>query len=451
MADMSHEPALVSTWAAQPDLPPADEQLVEAVDEMSETGEIGSYEIKRLLGEGEFAAVYECSRPGVEGTFAMKAINKAKVQRHNNLHKSKRNIRRVNTEVMAMRRFTHGGICQLHDVMQSPTMVYLVMEMGERDLFSFLDDHPDGCPEMIMKMIARILALGLRHCHNHGVAHRDIKPENILVCGHPGDWNSEAGIVKLCDFGLCAPIQPGVLLNDFVGSPGFFAPELMMRRMYDGACADMWSLGAVMVEMFLGHKNFDALWCPPYEHLSDVAAFSQGVVAAVGRVKLGCHEPPSEPVRKLLDQLLQIEPERRATIEQVCSAKWFELLRVTKEGYTQLLRLTFDRDAPRNSFGDRPSSAQRRVVYRDAPRELATIPSLDSAHELNRLSASEDPHRPWPSGSSFQGTLASSFSSEPYDDTEPMAVDPLLSKIQAAMSSAPQDLARLPDVQMTAT
>ena len=57
--------------------------------------------------------------------------------------------------------------------------------------------------------------------------------------------NSEAGIVKLCDFGLCATVHEGCMLNDFVGSPGFFAPELMMRRQYDGACADMWSIGAV--------------------------------------------------------------------------------------------------------------------------------------------------------------------------------------------------------------
>ena len=71
----------------------------------------------------------------------------------------------------------------------------------------------------------RILALGLRHCHNAGVAHRDIKPENILVVGDPLTWagaDDRAGIVKLCDFGLCASIHDGAMLNDFVGSPGFF-------------------------------------------------------------------------------------------------------------------------------------------------------------------------------------------------------------------------------------
>lgn len=443
--------ALSATWAAQPDLPPLNPSLVEVVDVEQESGQVGPYTIQRVLGEGEFATVFECSTPAHVGTFALKAINKSKVQRHNNLHKSKRNIKRVNTEVMAMKRFTHAGICQLYDVMHSPTVVYLVMELGERDLFSFLDDFPDGCPELIMKQIARILALGLRHCHNRSIAHRDIKPENILVCGQPYDWvknnNSEAGIVKLCDFGLCAPIIPDAMLSDFVGSPGFFAPELMTRRTYDGAAADVWSLGAVMVEMLLGHRNFDALWCPPYEqHLNDVEAFAASLITSVARVKRGCHEPPSEAVRKLLDQMLQIEPERRATIQDICSAKFFELLRVTPEGYTQLLRLTFDRDS-RASFGDnRPPSGHRRVAYREMPNELATIHSQQQ--NFSKLTAvPEDPTSR--STSHTTDTSHSSGGSHEYGDPEPMSVDPILSKIQAAIPSAPEELARIPNPQMT--
>lgn len=446
--------ALVSTWAAQSDLPPLDPTLVENIDEVYETGSIGNYNVLRMLGEGEFACVYECGRPGLDGTFALKAIIKAKVQRHNNLHKSKRNIRRVNTEVMAMRKFSHGGICELYDVMQSSTMVYLVMEMGERDLFAFLDEHPDGCPELIMKQIARILALGLRHCHNHGVAHRDIKPENILVCGQPSDWaNADAGIVKLCDFGLCAPIHPGELLNDFVGSPGFFAPELMMRRRYDGAKADMWSLGAVMVEMFLGHKFFDSLWCPPYEYLSDVEAFSTGIASAVARVKLGSHEPPSEPVRKLFDQLLQVEPERRASIDQICSAKWFELLRVSPEGYTQLLRLTFDRES--RAF-ERPSSANRRVAYRELPPQLSTIHSIDSApnlvnHQGLRKHVAPSSSTSYSSAEYSDAGEANSVTTTNNSDAhpQPMTVDdPILSKIHTAMAAAPEELDAIPDFHL---
>ena len=388
--------SLESTWAAQADLPPICEDLVEVPLAKGAGGTIGAYELTRRLGEGEFAAVYECTRAadGPDGKrYAVKAINKAKVQRHSSILKSKRNIRRVNLEVAAMRRFRHGGICQLYDVVQSDSFVYLVMEMGERDLFTFLDDHPEGCPEPVVKQVMRILALGLRHCHNAGVAHRDIKPENILVVGDPLTWagaDDRAGIVKLCDFGLCASVHDGAMLNDFVGSPGFFAPELMIRRQYDGPLADMWSMGAVMVEMLLGHRAFDSLWCPPYEHLHDVSAFSCGICEAVSRVKLGSVEtPPSEPVRKLLEMLLQVEPERRANVEEVCGAKWFDLLKATANGAMQLLRLTFDR-GDRPSFDGRPAPkpAERRAAYRETPRALPKIASegnLAKAAEAERV------------------------------------------------------------------
>lgn len=117
--------------------------------------------------------------------------------------------------------FKHAGVCRLYEVMQSPLHVYLVMEKGDRDLYAFLDDYPEGCDEGVVKSVTRILALALRHCHRAGVAHRDVKPENVLVVGTPEDWSAspeEAGIVKLCDFGLCAKITLDSRLTDFVGS-----------------------------------------------------------------------------------------------------------------------------------------------------------------------------------------------------------------------------------------
>ena len=132
--------ALASTWAAQGDLPALDVTMVEEPRTKAKLGRFGAYEVTKKLGEGEFASVYRARRaedPEVE--YAIKAIDKANVQRHNSILKSKRNIRRVNLEVLAMRRFRHGGICQLYEVMQTPSYVYLVLEMGERDLSLVLE------------------------------------------------------------------------------------------------------------------------------------------------------------------------------------------------------------------------------------------------------------------------------------------------------------------------
>ncbi|KAH8044299.1 protein kinase [Aureococcus anophagefferens] len=338
--------ALASTWAAQGDLPALDVAMVEEPCTKAKFGRFGAYEVTKKLGEGEFASVYRARRaedPEVE--YAIKAIDKANVQRHNSILKSKRNIRRVNLEVLAMRRFRHGGICQLYEVMQTPSYVYLVLEMGERDLFSFLDEHPDGCPELYVKQIMRILALGLRHCHNAGIAHRDLKPENVLVCGDPEKWatgGATDGIVAL-----------------------------RLRPLRDD------------------HRGRQAHGL--HEFLHDVSLFKRGIRESIHRVELGsCEMPPSEPVRQCFKMLLQMEPESRSSIHQLCSAPWFDLLEAKADGSHGMVRLTFDRtpfDGARQGVRAQ-GPVERRFAYRSIP--TMAKPGLETIPSSNNLCSDSD-------------------------------------------------------------
>ena len=94
----SRDSTLLSTWSKQKDLPQLNPELRET------TWLIGDYEIHKKLGEGEFASVYECSKEGASARVAVKAIKKAKVQRHTSIYKSRRNIGRVNAEVAALKK-----------------------------------------------------------------------------------------------------------------------------------------------------------------------------------------------------------------------------------------------------------------------------------------------------------------------------------------------------------
>lgn len=327
---------LASAWAAAAHLPKLDAALVEKAKPGGKA-QVGAYEVTRVLGEGEFATVYACVCQGA-AKVACKAIKKTKVERKGgSILKAKRNIGRVDLEVEALRRLRHEGICRLYEVIQSASYVYCFMEAGDRDLFSFLDGHPRGCPEQIVVAIARIVALALRHCHARGIAHRDVKPENILVFGSPATWGRGDACVKLCDFGLCADISAGHELTDFVGSPGFFTPELFCEVSYKGDRADAWSLGAVVLECVLGHQAFDALWCPPYDALQDPAAFLAGVAKAVGRIKLS-----GGSLQELVKKLLRVDPSSRFTVTELCGCPFFDLMSLDKDGCVAMLRLTYD-------------------------------------------------------------------------------------------------------------
>jgi serine/threonine protein kinase len=213
------------------------------------------------------------------------------------------------------------------------------------------------------------------------------------VLGSPATWGKglpDAGIIKLCDFGLCADISGGHELTDFVGSPGFFAPELFCEASYRGDLADAWSLGSVVLECVLGHRAFDDLWCPPYDDLKDPNAFRDAVDAAVGRVKLGGPNGPLPPkLSSLVSNLLRVDPKIRpprcfnvtrpttnlpvhvhpgATVTDMCSRPEFDLMRPDKDGCMSMLRLTYDHTRmSRSLFNFHAIDATRRDAIRVSP------------------------------------------------------------------------------------
>ena len=75
--------------------------------------------------------------------------------------------------------------------------------------------------------------------HNAHIYHRDLKPENILF-----DVNYNP---KICDFSLSSVNANN--LNDYVGSIGYVAPEILQSVPYDGFKADIFSLGQLLFKI----------------------------------------------------------------------------------------------------------------------------------------------------------------------------------------------------------
>lgn len=73
---------------------------------------------------------------------------------------------------------------------------------------------------------------------------------NSVRLGHAGS-SKAPHLVKLVDFGLCtkAVTSEHDALRDFCGSPGFFAPEMLLADSYDGFKADVWSVGCILLEV----------------------------------------------------------------------------------------------------------------------------------------------------------------------------------------------------------
>ncbi|OIV93265.1 hypothetical protein TanjilG_23106 [Lupinus angustifolius] len=83
------------------------------------------------------------------------------------------------------------------------------------------------------------------------VCHRDLKLENTLLDGSP------APRLKICDFGYSKSSVLHSQPKSTVGTPAYIAPEILLKKEYDGKLADVWSCGVTLYVMLVGAYPFE--------------------------------------------------------------------------------------------------------------------------------------------------------------------------------------------------
>ena len=71
-----------------------------------------------------------------------------------------------------------------------------------------------------------------------------MKPENLLV--------NDKGHVKIADFGLAREIRSRPPFTDYVSTRWYRAPELLISSTNYNSPIDLFALGAIMAELYLG-------------------------------------------------------------------------------------------------------------------------------------------------------------------------------------------------------
>jgi len=135
----------------------------------------------------------------------------------------------------------------------------------------------------------------LGHAHARGVVHRDVKPENLFLV------NDDVDQVRLLDFGIAHAGTVMTRHGEFLGTPGYVAPEQVRGETVDPR-TDLFSFGCVLYHCLTGR--------PPFMADDPVAALFKIVVEEV--------PPPSElralvpsGLDELVVSLLAKDPARR--------------------------------------------------------------------------------------------------------------------------------------------
>ncbi|XP_023406519.2 homeodomain-interacting protein kinase 3 isoform X5 [Loxodonta africana] len=200
-----------------------------------------TYEVLDFLGRGTFGQVVKCWKRGTNEIVAIKILkNHPSYARQGQIEVSI--LARLSTENADEYNFVRAYECFQHR-----NHTCLVFEMLEQNLYDFLKQNKfSPLPLKVIRPILQQVATALKKLKSLGLIHADLKPENIMLV----DPIRQPYRVKVIDFGSASHVSKTVC-STYLQSRYYRAPEIILGLPFCEAI-DMWSLGCVIAELFLG-------------------------------------------------------------------------------------------------------------------------------------------------------------------------------------------------------
>ena len=288
------------------------------------------YKYGRLIGQGAFGKVNLGLNILTGRIVAVKSFNK------NNAELTGDNMKKIKYETDLMKKLNHPNITKILEMFEDEKYFLIIMEyINGGNLFSFVKKRRK-LSEKTAKFLFRQIILGIKYIHEQNIVHRDIKLENLLI-----DLNNN---VKICDFGIGRKItSKNQLLFDQCGTLMYMAPEILLstkEKGYEGFPVDIWSAGISLYIMLSGTLPFNYKnkkngneedeneENEEDESISDKSESKKNdddnfeLQYSIVYKEPKHIEKISDEARDLLKGLLNKDPKKRLTCEQILNHPW---------------------------------------------------------------------------------------------------------------------------------
>lgn len=201
-----------------------------------------------LLGIGGMSTVWKARQVSLDRLVAVKVLSRE-------LAANQEDRDRFIQEARACAALDHPGIMRVYDVASYQNTFYIVMELIDGyTMGQWLrrKTHLDSDDVLI---ILESIAYALDYAWQTArVVHCDIKPDNIMI--------DQDGTVKVTDMGLAQSLATTVQTatqEEVIGTPAYISPEQACGETNLDCRSDIYSLGATLYHLLVGHTLFPNL------------------------------------------------------------------------------------------------------------------------------------------------------------------------------------------------
>ena len=267
-----------------------------------------------ILGKGYSSTVYLGKHNKTKENVAIKEIRKKtfEVDEDNEDEIKNKEIlyaEMLKQEIDIFEKLHHPYICRMLYKVKYNEDCYIITEyVSGQDYFK--NDNIEFTEKRICKIFCQVLS-ALEYLHKNYIIHRDLKLENILF--------DEYGDAKLIDFGFSIYAKEDKYLEGSRGTTLYAAPEMVFsQEKYDGYLTDIWSLGICLYIMLFEQLPFIK------GEQTDRESFYRDLKNE--ELIFPEDDEVSNELKDLLKKILEKNPNKRITLEQIKQHPWLNLI-----------------------------------------------------------------------------------------------------------------------------